>query len=248
MTTDREKAVALARPPLPKRFYKVVSVARQEGGFAVLLDGRPVKTPARHALLLPAEALANLVADEFRLQDAVIDPAKMPITRLVNTVVDGIAADPQPVLEDMLRFAANDMLFYRAESPKELVARQSGQWDAVLDWAQSHIGAHFVTGAGMMHIEQPREAVAAVSVYLRQYISPFSIAALHAITTLTGSALLALAIAAGELDVATGWRLAHLEEDWTIEHWGEDEEAAMRRRNRENELYAAAAVLAASRG
>lgn len=248
MTIDKEKTPALARPSLPGRFYKDVSIARQEGGFAVLLDGRPVKTPARHSLLLPAEALANLVADEFRLQDEVIDPSQMPITRLANTVVDGIAADPQPVLEDILRFAANDMLFYRAASPKELAARQNAQWDIVLDWAQSHIGARFVTGEGVMHIEQPREAITAVSVHLRQYISPFAIAALHAITTLTGSALLALAIAAGELDVATGWRLAHLDEDWAIEHWGEDEEAAMRRKNRENELYAAAAVLAASRG
>jgi len=244
---DKEKITPSGRPSLPKRFYKDVSIARQEDGFAVFLDGKPVKTPAQHSLLLPVEALANLIADEFRLQDELIDPAKMPITRLANTVLDGIAADPQPVLEDILRFAANDMLFYRAENPKELVARQAEHWDAVLDWVEVHIGARFVTGEGVMYIEQPREAIAAISAYLRQYASPFAIAALHAITILTGSALLALAIAAGKLDVAAGWRLAHLDEDWTIEHWGADEEAAIRRGNRENELYTAAAVLAASR-
>jgi len=231
---------------LPERFYKKVSVAPQENGFAVLLDGSKVMTPARRTLTLPTEALANLVAGEFQLQKEVIDPALMPITRLANTVVDGIADDPQPVLEDILRFVATDMLFYRAESPRELAARQNEQWDPLLDWVERETGARFVTGEGVVHIEQPSEAVMAVSLYLRKFTSPFALAALHAMTTLTGSALIALGMAAGEIDIAKGWQMAHLDEDWTAGHWGEDAEARARRNCRENEIYAAAAVLAAS--
>jgi len=234
------------RAALPKRFYQTVAIEPVADGHAVMLDGRAVKTPARRQLIVPTEALARLVADEFRLQKEVIDPASMPVTRLVNTVVDGIADDPQPVFEDILRFAATDMLFYRAESPQELNLQQMQMWDPLLDWAADAIAARFVTGEGVMHIEQPREALAAVSLYLRRFSSPFALAALHTMTTLTGSALIALAIANGRVDVATGWQLAHVDEDWTIAHWGEDAEAKARRRHRESELYSAAAVLAAS--
>jgi len=231
---------------LPERFYKEVSMAPVKGGFAVLLDGSKVMTPARCELVLPTGALARLVAGEFCLQEEVINPAKMPVTRLANTVIDGIAGDPQPVIEDILRFVAADMLFYRVESPRELAMQQSEQWDPVLDWAAREMGAYFITAERIMHIEQPQEAIAAVSLYLRRFTSPFALTALHTMTTLTGSALIALGMAAGEIDVARGWRLAHLDENWTIERWGKDAEAEARRSCRENEICAAAAVLAAS--
>jgi len=229
----------------PERFYTDVSAVPVENGFVVLLDGRKVITPARRELILPSEGLAMLIAGEFRLQAEVIDLAIMPMTRLANTVVDGIADDSQPVVEDILRFAANDMLFYRAESPCELATWQGEQWDPVLDWAEWEMSARFITGEGIMHIEQPREAMAAVSLYLRKFTSPFALAALHAMTTLTGSALIALGMAAGEIDVVRGWKLAHLDEDWTAEHWGDDDEAKARRICRESEIRAAAAILAA---
>ena len=229
---------------LPKRFYEKADVAEVEGGFAVHLDGRPVKTPARHLLLLPTGAAAQIVADEFAAQEKVIDPGKMPATRLVNTAIDGIAQDPQAVFEDILRFAGTDMLCYRADSPQGLVSRQTEHWDPLIDWMES-LGVRFSLAEGVMHIEQPREAIAAFGVHLAVFKDPIALASLHTMTTLTGSAIIALAIAKEEITAERGWELAHLDEDWTIEHWGSDAEAAERRRNREIEMMTADRMLKA---
>src|SRR5690606_31240990 len=145
---------------LPKRFYEKAEVAEADGGFAVHLDGRPVKTPARSLLLLPTEQAAEIIAEEFRAQQKVIDPGTMPATRLVNTAIDGIAQDPQAVFEDILRFAGTDMICYRTDSPKELVARQTERWDPLIDW-MDNLGARFSLAEGVMHVEQPREAITA---------------------------------------------------------------------------------------
>lgn len=229
---------------LPKRFYEKAEVVETEGGFAVHLDGRPVKTPARSPLLLPSAAAAEIVAEEFRAQEKVIDPGKMPAARLVNTAIDGIALDPQAVFEDILRFAGTDMLCYRAASPKELVARQTERWDPLIDWAEG-LGARFALAEGVMHVEQPREALAAFGVHLSAFQHPVALASLHTMTTLTGSAIIALAVAKGEILAEEGWSRAHIDEDWTIEQWGEDAEAAARRKVRESEMMVAARLLKA---
>ncbi|MCX8997709.1 ATP12 family chaperone protein [Rhizobiaceae bacterium BDR2-2] len=234
--------------PLPKRFYKDVTVSGDaETGFSVLLDGKPVRTRARNALTVPTAALGEMLAAEWRAQDKEIDPARMPVTRIVNTALDGVSADTQSVLEDVLRFSSSDLLCYRADSPQELVSRQAEGWDPVLDWAATSLGARFICIEGIMHREQPREAIAAFGVTLRKYRNALELACLYTITTLTGSALLAAAFAEGELDAETAWTLAHIDEDWTIEHWGEDEEAAARRAWRKSEMMAAAAVFDAVR-
>lgn len=217
---------------LPKRFYEKAEVAESEGGFAVHLDGRPVKTPARNLLLLPTRAAAQIVADEFAAQEKLIDPGKMPATRLVNTAIDGIAQDPQAVFEDILRFAGTDMLCYRADSPQELVSRQTENWGPLIDWMES-LGARFALAESVMHVEQPREAIAAFSVHMAGFKDPLALAALHTMTTLMGSAIIALAVAKGEISAEKGWAIAHIDEDWTIEHWGSDAEAIERRKNRE---------------
>jgi len=239
------RAQIQSKLPLPKRFYKEAVVAEHEGKFGIELDGRVVKTPARRSLLLPTRAAAQLIADEFAAQEKEIDPARMPATRIANTAIDGIVADPQAVLEDVLRFASSDMLCYRAGSPERLAALQTELWDPLIDWAGSSLGARFILAEGVMHVEQPREALAALSVHLGQFKDPFAIAALHTITTLTGSAILALAVAKGEITGAQAWKLAHVDEDWTIEHWGEDAEAAERRSLREREMMAAVRILEA---
>ncbi|AIB20811.1 hypothetical protein P035_01253 [Brucella suis 06-988-1656] len=229
---------------LPKRFYEKAEVAESEGGFAVHLDGRPVKTPARNLLLLPTRAAAQIVADEFAAQEKLIDPGKMPATHLVNTAIDGIAQDPQAVFEDILRFAGTDMLCYRADSPQELVSRQTENWDPLIDWMES-LGARFALAEGVMHVEQPREAIAAFSVHMAGFKDPLALAALHTMTTLMGSAIIALAVAKGEISAEKGWAIAHIDEDWTIEHWGSDAEAIERRKNREIEMMVAARLLEA---
>jgi len=239
------RAQSQLKRQLPKRFYKEASVAPVEEGFAVHLDGKPVRTPARALLALPTERAARLVADEFSAQEEQIDPMTMPVMRLVNTAIDGVATDPQAVLEDILRFASSDLLCYRAEAPEKLVERQAEAWDGVLDWARASLGARFLLAEGVIHVEQPREAIGAIGIHLSQRAEPLKLAALHLMTTLTGSALLALATEAGELDAETAWTAAHVDEDWQAEQWGQDSEAIARRNNRKRDFMSAVALLEA---
>lgn len=229
----------------PKRFYKQVKIACEEGDFTILLDERPVKTPAKRPFLVPTEVFAEFIAQEFESQKHVVDPTKMPMTRLVNTVIDGIADDMQAVFEDLLRFVACDMIFYRAQTPKELVRKQSEQWDPLLDWAEEKLGARFYLTEGLMHVEQSPEALQAVSHYLRSVESPYMLAALHMMTTLTGSALIALAVAAGKIDADHAWSIAHLDEDWMMEQWGKDKETMAHRAHKKAEFKAAATIVIA---
>jgi len=231
------------RQALPKRFYKEAEAVETPEGFAVQLDGRPVRTPGRALLALPSAAAAALVAAEFAAQDKTIDPVTMPVLRIVNTAIDGVAPDMQAVLEDVMRFSASDLLCYRADAPEALVARQAEAWDPVLDWARSALGARFFLAEGVMHVEQPRESVAAVGLWLRQRQEPFRLSAIHVMTTLTGSALLALAVEAEALTPEEAWTAAHVDEDWNAEQWGEDAEAAARRVVRRKEFDAAVALV-----
>ncbi|PBB85795.1 MULTISPECIES: ATP12 family chaperone protein [unclassified Mesorhizobium] len=233
------------KTPLPKRFYKTVSVVPVEKGFAVHLDGKSVRTPGKAPLAVPTEKAAVLVADEFSAQGDVIDPVTMPVMRLVNTALDGVASDPQAVLEDVLRFASSDLLCYRADGPQGLVERQNRFWDPVLDWARSKLGARFNLAEGIIHIEQPRETIAVLGAHLAQRTEPLRLAAIHVMTSLTGSALLALAVDFGELDGEQAWAAAHVDEDWQIEHWGQDAEAVARRAARKRDMMAAVSLLEA---
>jgi chaperone required for assembly of F1-ATPase len=238
-----EKARKLAFRQLPKRFYKEVSVEAEESGFSVRLDGRPMRTPARNKIMLPTREAALLVENEFSRQVDVIDPATMPVTRLANTAIDGVSGDPQPVLEDILRFASSDLLCYRACHPQALVDRQNASWDPVLEWAQFTLGANLAIAEGVMHIEQPRQAIAAIGQRLRNHTDPFVIAGLHVMTSLTGSALLAMAVVEDHLDADQAWAAAHVDEDWNISQWGEDAEAAENRERRRSEMMAAASLI-----
>ncbi len=235
------------RTPLPKRFYKEVAVAEGEGGFVVKLDGKAVRTPGKALLALPAESAAQLVAKEFDAQGETLDLASMPVYRLVNTAIDGVASDPQAVVEDILRYSSSDLLCYRAEGPDTLVQRQNEAWDPVLDWARAVLGARLLLAEGVIHIEQPREAIAALGVHLNQRAQPLRLAALHVMTSMTGSALLALAVDFGELDAETAWNAAHVDEDFQAEQWGQDAEALARRAHRKRDMMAAADLIEAIR-
>lgn len=230
--------------PLPKRFYTTVSSDKVEEGHRILLDGRPVRTPGRKLLTVPAPAIADRLVAEWQGQGEEIDPAKMPVTRLVNTTIDGVAENLDAVFDEIVRFAGTDMLCYRADSPEGLVARQREGWDPVIRWAAEAKGARFILIEGVMHREQPAPAIKAFAAVLSAWRDPLALACLHTVTTLTGSALLALALAEGFIDANRAWALAHLDEDWQIEHWGTDEEAFRRRELRRAEMDVAAAVLA----
>lgn len=239
------RAQILSKMPLPKRFYTAAGVGAGEGGFTVLLDGRPVRTPGRAILALPTEAAAHLVADEFAAQAELIDPAKMPVTRLANSAFDGVANHGASVIAEIVNFAGTDLVCYRAEAPEGLVAMQSAAWDPVLDWAKTALGARFHLAAGVLHIEQPQPSIAAVERHVAARGEPFRLAAIHVMTTLTGSALIALAVESRALDAEAAWSAAHVDEDWTNGFWGEDAEAMQRRAFRKADMDGAVRLLSA---
>ena len=228
------------KAPAPaKRFYERAGVAAGEGGFALTLDGRPARTPGRAALSLPTSALADAVAAEWEAQGASIDPTTMPLTRLANSTIDGVVPRIDEVREDLVRYAGSDLIVYRAAEPERLVAEQAAAWDPVHAWARDSLGAHFLLSEGVMFVEQPEAAIGAVRDVLTQEHSAFALAGLHVMTTLTGSVLIALMHAAGRLSVEEAWRAAHADELFQESRWGEDHEAAERRRHREAEFRAA---------
>lgn len=233
------------RVELPKRFYTAVEVVPAAGGFTVHLDGRGVKTPARRPLVVRAEPVAAAMAAEWEAQRERIDPATMPMTRLVNTVIDGIAETAEETRVDLARYVETDLLFYRVGEPARLVARQQAIWDPILKGAEASLGRRFVLGEGVMHVAQPAETILAFRERIERVNDPFAIAALHQITTLTGSALIALALLESRLDAEAAWAAAHLDEDWNIELWGADAEASARRAARFVDMETAAELLAA---
>ena len=239
----RESARASARTPLRKRFYKEAGVTEAEGGFAITLDGKPIRTPSARRVVIPSRALADAVAAEWAAQGEAIDPVTMPLTRIANSVVEGVVDRVELVAEDLGKYFETDLLFYRAGHPEGLVAREAAHWDPVLFWAAEALGAHFILSEGIMHVKQPDEALLAARAALPD--DAWSVAALHVVTTLTGSALLALALAHGVRDRDQVWAAAHVDEDWNIDQWGVDEEAAARRATRLRDFQAAVAVLTA---
>lgn len=231
------------RPSLPKRFYRSASVGEQ-GGFTVLLDGKPVKTPAKRIVVVPVRAVAEILAREWDAQIAEINPAVMPMTRLVNVAIDRGEEDSENLREEIVRHAASDLLLYRAPEPEGLMALQQKHWDPVVRWAREALGANFVLAEGVRFIAQPETALAAVLVEAQDYPAPFALTALVSTTQLMGSALLALMLGRQALSAAQAWEAAQVDEDWNILKWGEDAEAAQRRSGRRQEFEAAAALLA----
>lgn len=230
------------RPALPKRFYKDATVEERDGAFHLLLDGRPARTPARHAVAVPTRALGHALAAEWQGQGAEIDPGAMPLTRIVNSAIDGVAPRRAEVIDDLARYAASDLICYRAAEPERLVAEQAAAWDPILDWARAHLGAHFILSEGVMHVTQPEAAIAVIRARLEERSSPLALAALHVMTTLSGSVLIALAHAAGVLDANQAWSAAHVDERFQESLWGEDEGAMKRRAARESDFHAASTV------
>jgi chaperone required for assembly of F1-ATPase len=227
---------------LPKRFYERVATKDDGSGSALLLDGKPVRTPGKAPFVLPNAGVAQAVAEEWRGQGARIDPSTMPLTRLANSVIDGVKGNEGAVVDDILKYAGSDLLCYRAEGPEGLVALQSEHWDPILAWAKHDLGAPMRLAEGVMHIDQPPTSLDAIKKRLNEF-DPWSLAALHVMTGLSGSALLALAVALGRLTPEEAWAAAHVDEDWQIGQWGVDEEAKVRRANRHRDFAAAARLL-----
>jgi chaperone required for assembly of F1-ATPase len=241
-TSRKPDPVQLARTgqvrQLPKRFYREVTVAARGSGYAVHLDGRPLLTPGKIVLVLPTEALASAIAEEWSAQVEHIDPLSMPLTRLANSVRDQVEGREAVVRADIVKFAGSDLLCYRAEGPEGLVRAQAEAWDPVLAWARATLGADLAVGTGLMHVAQPDASRVAIEAAVSEYES-FRLASAHVITTLLGSVVLMLATLADSVAPEEAWRAAHVDEDWQASKWGADAEATRRRESRKAEFLAA---------
>jgi chaperone required for assembly of F1-ATPase len=229
------------RPVTRRRFYDRAAVEPCAEGFCLVLDGKPVKTPARRALAAPTRALGEALAAEWQAQQDVVDAAKMPLTRLANAIIDGVADAPVAVADEIAKYLASDLVLYRAGDPKGLVEMQARLWDPILAWARDTLGAGFVLAKGVIFVPQPEDALAAARAAIPS--DPWRLGALATITTLTGSALLALALAAGKISAEEAWAAAHADEDWQMRQWGGDESALQHRARHFAEMQAAAEVL-----
>jgi chaperone required for assembly of F1-ATPase len=236
-----EAARRAMRPTPRRRFYATATTKRITAGYTVALDGKPMRTPAGHALAAPTLGLARAIAVEWEAQGETIDPGKMPRTRLANAIIDGVRGRPGPVAAEIERYLASDLVCYRAGEPQGLRERQTAHWDPVLAWAREVLGARFSLGEGVVHVAQPEAALAAARAAIPT--DPWRLGAVHALTTLTGSALMALALSRSGLSADAGWQAAHVDEDWNMAQWGWDDLALERRAFRHAEFLAAAAVL-----
>ena len=208
-----------------KRFYKAAAAIPGDAGWQIVLDGRPVKTPARAPLAVPNERLGQAIAAEWQTQGDEIDPKSMPLTGLANAAIDRVAPDPPAFAAGLARYGESDLLCYRAEGPEALAARQADLWDPLLAWARRRFDVDFETVCGVMHRSQHQETIERLgrAVAARD---AFALAALSPLVTVRGSLVIALAVAEGAIDLDTGWAAATLDEQWQIEQWGEDAEAA----------------------
>lgn len=232
---------------LPKRFYTRAEARGEDGAFAIILDGRVAKTPAKNKLALPTLAAAQALAEEWERQGEILDPAAMPLTRIVNSAIDGVARNLEATTEAIVAYAGADLVCYRAEGPAALVRAQAAAFDPILAFAREQLDAIFLCAEGVMFVTQPEAAQRAlrraVDEIAKGPAGAFALACLHVMTSLTGSALIALAVEQQALTAAEAWRAAHIDEDFQIAAWGADAEAERRRESRWREMEAAAQLL-----
>jgi len=224
------------------RFYKAVSIESVPGGHAIRLDGRAVKTPRRAELVLPTAALGATVAAEWAAQVGDINPRTMPLTGLANAAIDHVTPDKSLFAQILSAYAETDLLCYRAESPAALVGHQAESWDPLIDWAQQRYDVEFEIVHGIMHVRQPGETVARLTAAIHSY-GAFQLAALQPLVTIAGSLVIALALAEGEIDGRAAFDIAHLDELWQVEQWGEDAQATQLREAHDHDFRAAARFL-----
>ncbi len=208
-----------------RRFWTTASVVSAGDGFAVDLDGRPVRTPAKAPLVLPTAGLAEAVAAEWQAVGAKVDPARMPFTRRANSAIDTVVPGFAAVVSMLADYGGSDLLCYRAEAPEALAARQRLAWDPLLHWSGTALSAPLIPTAGVMHLAQPEASLLALTGAVHD-LSAFQLVAFHDLVALSGSLVLALAVTRHRLTAEEAWSLSRIDEDWQAELWGADEEAA----------------------
>jgi len=226
-----------------KRFYREASAAPGEGGVAILLDGRPVKTPARNPLLVPTDELAEAIAAEWNGQGDEIDPRAMPLTGLANAAIDRVAPDPAAFARGLAAYGESDLLCYRSEGPAPLVRRQEEQWGKLLAWARRRYDVDFSTTSGLMHVPQPQATIEQLA-HAVGALDAFRLAGLSPLVTIGGSLIAALAVLEKAMTAEEAWEAVSVDERWQLDQWGADAEAKTALENRRRDFMAAAGFLA----
>lgn len=225
-----------------KRFWNDVTVEREGAGWAIRLDGRPVKTPARAPLVVPTDRLAEAIANEWRTIGETIDPRAMPLTGLANAAIDRVTPEPQALAKGLANYAEADLACYRSEGPRPLIVRQEESWDQLLAWARRRYDVDFTTTCGLMHVAQPLATVERLS-HAVAALDPFRLAGLSPLVTVGGSLLAALAILEKALTPEQAWDAVSIDDKWQLEQWGADAEAEKTLENRRRDFLAAARFL-----
>ena len=208
-----------------KRFWTEASVSETEEGYAVLLDGRGVKTPAKTSLVVPTVELARAIAEEWGAQEGTIDPTTMPFTRSANAAIDKVIHQFDEVVNLLAEYGETDLLCYRADAPIELTQRQAEAWDPLLGWSKDTFGADLSPATGVMFVEQPAQSLHHLKTSLLDQ-NAFQLTATYDLISISGSLILGLAVCKGKISAQEAWDLSRIDELWQIEQWGEDEEAA----------------------
>lgn len=208
-----------------RRFWTAATAVPVDGGYTVQLDARLVRTPLKAPLVLPTIALAKAVAAEWQAQEKAVNPETMPFTRTANSAIDKVRPQFAAVADMLADYGGSDLLCYRAEGPAGLVARQAQSWDPLLDWARDDLAAPLRQATGVMHVAQPEASLAALRHQVHA-MSAFQLAAFHDLVAISGSLVLALAVARGRITADEAWTRSRVDEDWQISLWGEDAEAA----------------------
>jgi chaperone required for assembly of F1-ATPase len=225
-----------------KRFWKEVAAEPQDGGWAIRLDGRAVKTPARAELVIPTQRLADAIADEWRAVGQTLNPREMPMTGLANAAIDRVAPDRSTFASGLARYAEADLACYRSEWPPELVERQSKTWNALLGWARRRFDVDFVTTSGLMHVPQPPATIEQLSHGVAA-LDAFQLAGLSPLVTIGGSLIAALAVLEKAMAPEEAWDAVSVDERWQLEQWGADSEAEVALENKRRDFLAAARFL-----
>jgi chaperone required for assembly of F1-ATPase len=225
-----------------KRFWRSVAAVGDEDGWAVRLDGKPLRTPARAPLVVPTEALARAIGAEWDGVGETVDPRAMPLTGLANAAIDRVAPEREAFAADLSRYGESDLACYRAESPRALAARQEESWDELLAWARRRFDVDFRTTCGVMHVEQPPATVRRLA-HAVAALDAFRLAGLSPLVTIGGSLVAGLAVLEDAIPADEAWRAVTIDEQWQLEQWGGDAEAEERLANRRRDFLAAAAFL-----
>ncbi len=225
-----------------RRFYKVAEAIETEGGWSVRLDGKPVRTPAKAHLAVPYRALGEAIAAEWAAQGDTIVPQSMPLTGLANAAIDRLGANRAAFVAELARYAETDLLCYRAEGPLDLIAAQAAAWDPLLDWAAKRYDVAFAVTSGIMHKPQPPATVERLKAAIEAR-DDFALVPMQPLVTISGSLVIALALAEGAIDSQTAWNAAQVDETYQVAHWGDDDLAIAARASRRADFDAAGRFL-----